>query len=108
MFRLLTCLFIFLFSAGVQAEEPTWIDVRSAGEYSTGHVSGAVNIPHTEIVDRISEVTEDRDAPIYVYCRSGRRSGIARDMLEAQGYTNVINQGGLQEALDKAGEKPAR
>jgi phage shock protein E len=41
-----------------------------------------------------------------VYCRSGRRSGIARETLIAQGFTNVTNIGGLQEALAKAEEAP--
>lgn len=108
MLRWLTCSAVFLLTmavaTGLRAEEPYWIDVRTAGEYQTEHVSGAVNIPYTEIAARISEVTTDKDAPIYVYCRSGRRSGIARETLIAEGFTNVTNLGGLQEAQAKAAE----
>jgi phage shock protein E len=79
-----------------------WIDVRTAEEYQQGHVEEAINIPYEEIVERIGEVTEDQDALIYVYCRSGRRSGIAQGMLLDAGYTQVINLGGLEEARKKA------
>ncbi len=108
MFRLLACSAVFLFSIAVvseiRAEEAYWIDVRTAEEYNAGHVSQAVNIPYTEIATRIGEVTGDKDAPIYVYCRSGRRSGIARETLIAEGFSNVTNLGGLQDAQARARE----
>jgi phage shock protein E len=81
--------------------------VRTAEEYDAGHVSGAVNIPFTEITARINEVTDDPDAQIYVYCRSGRRSGIAMEALTAAGYSSVTNVGGLQDALARARETAA-
>jgi phage shock protein E len=98
----LLALVVFVVSGNLWAGEAFWIDVRSAEEYATGHVSPAVNIPHTEIVARIGEVTTDKDAEIYLYCRSGRRSGLARDALEQAGYTNVVNLGGLAEAQAEA------
>ena len=108
MFRMLACSIVLLLSMAtacdIRAEEAYWIDVRTAGEFNSGHVPGAVNIPYTEIASRISEVTADKDATVYVYCRSGRRSGIARDTLMSRGFTNVTNLGGLQEALAKAKE----
>ena len=104
-FLVLLCLLTALvFSSSIWADEALWIDVRSAEEYATKHVQAAVNIPYTEIDVRIGEVTEDKDALVYVYCRSGRRSGIAQSMLEQAGYTHVVNQGGLQDALNKASE----
>ena len=84
--------------------ETHWIDVRTAEEYAAGHVSQAVNIPYEEITRRIGEVTTDKDALIYVYCRSGRRSGIAREALGEAGFSNVVNAGGLEEALKKAAQ----
>jgi phage shock protein E len=95
-----TCLSILLLaSAGLAwAGDAHWIDVRTAEEYAAGHVSRAVNIPYEEITARIGEVTDDKDALIYLYCRSGRRSGIARDALEQAGFSNVINLGGLDDA----------
>ena len=108
MFRLLACSVALLLSIAVisdiRAEEAFWVDVRTDEEYSAGHVPGAVNIPYEEIAARINEVTEDKDAPIYVYCRSGRRSGIARETLMAEGFTNVTNIGGLKDAQAKSGE----
>lgn len=80
------------------AGDAYWIDVRTAEEYADGHVRQAVNIPYEEITARIGEVTDDKDALIYLYCRSGRRSGIARDALERAGFSNAINLGGLEDA----------
>lgn len=97
-------LILFLFSSALWASDPIWIDVRSPDEYRAGHVEGAANIPYTEIGARIGEVTEDKDALIYVYCRSGRRSGIAQNSLQDAGFSNVINAGGLEEAKIKATE----
>ena len=91
-------LLFFLLPGSLGAGEAVWIDVRSAEEYAAGHVSPAVNIPHTEIAARIAEVITDKDAQIYLYCRSGRRSGLALDALQQAGYTNVVNLGGLEDA----------
>jgi phage shock protein E len=84
------------------ADDPLWVDVRSATEYSQGHVEQAVNIPHTEIAAGITELGTEPDAVIYVYCRSGRRSGIAKETLEGMGYTAVVNLGGFEDAMMKA------
>lgn len=86
------------------AGEPLWIDVRTAQEFDDGHVTQAVNIPYDEIAGRIETVTADKDALIYVYCRSGRRSGIAKTALDGLGYTQVVNIGALEHALQKAGQ----
>jgi phage shock protein E len=95
-------LVVLVFSSATWAGEALWIDVRSAEEYNTEHVTAAANIPYTEISGRIGEVTGDKDALIYVYCRSGRRSGIAQNTLAEAGFTNVINLGGLDDAQSKA------
>jgi phage shock protein E len=76
-----------------------WIDVRSAEEFSGEHHPLAINIPHTEIADRINEVTTDKNADIRVYCRSGRRSGLAKEALEQMGFTHVTNEGGIDDVL---------
>jgi len=102
--KILILLISLIFSVVSLAGEALWIDVRTAQEFNTGHVSQAVNIPYEEIAGRIDGLTEDKDAPIYVYCRSGRRSGIAKATLEEAGYSNVTNLGGLEEAQDKAAE----
>lgn len=77
------------------------IDVRSAEEFNTGHLAGAVNIPHTEIAEKISGVAKDKSTPLYLYCRSGRRVGIAMEELSKLGYTKMVNLGGAEEASQK-------
>jgi phage shock protein E len=99
---LLVLLFGLLFWAGAWAAEPLWIDVRTAEEYQQRHVSAAAHIPYEEITDRIGELTTDREQLIYLYCRSGRRSGIAMEALQKAGFSNVVNVGGLEEAFEKA------
>lgn len=79
-----------------------WIDVRTAEEYSAGHIEGAALIPYEVIADNISKITTDKNADIRVYCRSGRRSGVAKDTLNAMGYTNVINEGGYEEIVARS------
>lgn len=74
------------------------IDVRSAGEFSGGHIEGAINIPHTVISKEIALHEVDKTkVVIVVYCRSGARSSAAKKSLEGAGYTNVINGGGLRD-----------
>ena len=74
------------------------LDVRSAEEFGSGHLRGAVNIPHDRIVERIAEVAADKSTPIILYCRSGRRADTALNALKAAGYENVTNYGGLEDA----------
>jgi len=74
------------------------IDVRSAEEYSAGHIKGAVNIPDTEIAKEIENYTKDKSRKILLYCRTGRRAGIALETLTNLGYTNVENIGGYEDA----------
>jgi phage shock protein E len=69
------------------------IDVRTAGEYQAGYLDGALQIPY-EQTGRLQEaIGEDKGRAVVVYCRSGRRSGIAKKSLNEAGYTNVINGG---------------
>ena len=97
-------MFLLAFSTFAWSNDILWIDVRTAEEYSQWHVPGAVNIPYEEIAGRIGEVTLDKNALIYLYCRSGRRSGIALDTLSEAGFTNAFNIGGLEDANRKAAE----
>ena len=75
------------------------IDVRTKTEFNTGHLEKAINIPYTEIEEQIKSITKDRSKNIVVYCRSGRRSGIAQKTLEKMGYKNVLNGGGYKDLL---------
>lgn len=73
------------------------LDVRASGEYAAGHVEGAVNIPHDQIESRLSEITGGKDKEIVLYCKSGRRAGIALETLAKNGYTQVYNAGGYSD-----------
>ena len=84
------------------AGDVTWIDVRTAEEFNQQHVAGAVNIPYEQIDAGIASLHLEKDAVIYLYCRTGRRSGIAKESLDALGYTGVVNVGGLEAALAEA------
>ena len=75
------------------------IDVRTKEEFKSGHLEKAINIPYTEIEEQIKSITKDNHKNIVVYCRSGRRSGIAQKTLMQMGYKNVINGGGYKELL---------
>lgn len=79
--------------------QPLVIDVRVAGEYQQAHVREAVNIPYDEIAGRIAAFAPDRDTRIVLYCRSGRRAGIAEQTLRRMGYGQVENRGGLDDML---------
>lgn len=68
---------------------PMILDVRTAEEYAEGHVPGAINISHDELADRLAEIEAAKEAGVIVYCRSGRRAGIAEELLLARGYADV-------------------
>ena len=89
--------------SAVQQEKAkgVWIDVRSAEEFNAGHLQGAVNIPHDKIVEGIKAISSDKDAPINLYCRSGRRAEAALTELKNAGYTNVTNHGGYEDLVKK-------
>ena len=78
-----------------------WIDVRSAEEFNSGHLQNAVNIPHDQIIEGIKSVSSDKNAPINLYCRSGRRAEVALNELKKAGYTNVTNHGGYDDLVKK-------
>jgi phage shock protein E len=69
------------------------VDVRTPGEYETGHIPTALLIPVDTIADNLP--TEDKDALIIVYCKSGSRAGSALNTLKGLGYSNVYNFGGV-------------
>lgn len=65
------------------------VDVREKNEYAAGHINGAVNIPLSEIRDRIAELPTDRK--IYVQCKSGQRSYNVCLLLQNLGFKEVYN-----------------
>ncbi len=71
------------------------IDVRSPEEYSECHVKNALLIPHTRFFS--AEITAEKDASIYLYCKMGPRAEFAASVLKERGYTKVTNLGGLDD-----------
>lgn len=71
------------------------LDVRTQEEYDEGHIPGAILIPNTEIEAKAEEILKDKDQLILVYCRSGRRSKLAAEVLVELGYTNIREFGGI-------------
>lgn len=78
------------------------IDVRTPEEYATGHITGAVNIPVSDLDEgRLGELAlAERDAVLQLYCRSGARAAYACAILQSAGFTNAVNIGGLEEAME--------
>lgn len=76
-------------------EDYVILDVRTQEEYDQGHIPGAIVIPNTEIAARAEDVLTDKDQLILVYCRSGRRSKLAAEILVELGYTNIREFGGI-------------
>jgi phage shock protein E len=73
------------------AEGAFLVDVRTPGEFNTGHVKGSVNIPLDSLTQQIAKFKNKKN--IIVFCRSGNRSGQAKTILEQNGFTNVVNGG---------------
>ena len=94
-----------LLSSIVFSDEPLVIDVRSLEEVKTGIIQDAIHIEWTKIEKEINNINIIKDQPIYLYCRSGNRSGKAAVILEKIGFTNVINAGGIKDAAKKLDKK---
>ena len=68
------------------------IDVRTPEEYAGGHVPGAINVPHTQVQARLQEIRRAAAGrEIVLYCRSGRRAGIAREILARAGFERLLH-----------------
>lgn len=83
-----------------ESNNSIWIDVRTPEEYSIKNIPGHINIPHDVIDARISELNLDSGQEIKLYCRTGRRSGVAAQTLEALGFYRVENVGSIEAAMD--------
>ena len=87
------------------ADAPTILDVRTPEEYSSGHVPGAINVPHDQIAARSGEFAAMKDREFVVYCRSGKRAGMAEADLRAAGFSRVVDLEGHMQGWE-AGDFP--
>lgn len=84
-------------AARMMQEETDFVllDVRTQEEYASGHIPGAICIPNETIGSEEIPELPDKDQLVLVYCRSGNRSKQASQKLAEQGYTNVVEFGGI-------------
>jgi rhodanese-related sulfurtransferase len=74
------------------------IDVRTAGEFVSGHLPVAVNLPLSEIDNNWDRRINDKNRVLLLHCQSGSRSGEAKKKLIALGCPNTYNMGGYARA----------
>ncbi len=74
------------------------IDVRTAAEYTAGHLPKAVNMPLSEIEALVARKVADKNRVLLLHCQSGSRSGIAKRKLVSMGYTQTFNLGSYHRA----------
>lgn len=77
------------------------IDVRTKGEYATGHIRGSVNIPLDKLAANLNKL-KGKTKPIITCCASGGRSASAKGILTSHGFTNVHNGGAWMSLRRKA------
>ena len=83
----------------IMKEEKDYIilDVRTPEEFKSKHIPGAINIPNETIGTEEVPELPDKEQLILIYCRSGNRSKQAAEKLAAQGYTNIVEFGGIND-----------
>ena len=79
------------------------IDVRTPGEFTSGHLEGAFNFDIQGMTFMEEIATLDPDATYLVYCRSGSRAAAAVDTMKSIGIDNVTNLGSVNDALSATG-----
>ena len=88
--------FLTLFTFSLTSMSMTVIDVRTEAEWNTGYLEGALHIEWQEILKISSDIKKDEE--IFLYCRSGNRSGKATKILLEAGYVNAKNAGSILNA----------
>ena len=68
------------------------IDVRTSGEFASGHIKGSINIPLQVLGNNLAKIKKDK--PVITCCASGMRSASTKSLLLSKGYTSVYNGGG--------------
>lgn len=73
------------------------LDVRTHEEFNEGHIPGAICIPNETIASQAASQLPNKEQLIFVYCHSGMRSMMSANFLASQGYTNVVECGGIMD-----------
>lgn len=77
----------------------TIVDVRTKGEYQSGHIKGSVNIPLNNLRNSLSKIKKDK--PVITCCASGMRSASGKNILKSSGFNEVYNGGGWMSLQNK-------
>jgi len=85
----------------INREDASILDVREPGEYGSGHIIGAKNVPLARLEG--GELPKRKDKPVIVYCDTGERAGKAVAGLKKQGFERVVNLSGGLRAWQQAG-----
>ena len=86
----------------INREDALVLDVREPGEYGSGHILGAKNVPLSRLADG-GELAKRKERPLIVYCEGGERASKAVAALRKQGHTRVVNLTGGLKAWQQAG-----
>jgi len=78
------------------------LDVRSAQEYENGHIVDAINVSHNTITENLNFLSQYKDKTVVVYCRSGRRAGVAEHILAENNFRDLRHLTGDMNAWLKA------
>ena len=76
------------------------LDVRSKGEYASGHIKGSMNIAVDQLQSNLQKL-KDKEQAIITCCASGMRSASAKSILKSNGFKNVYNGGGWASLRNK-------
>jgi len=68
------------------------LDVRTSGEFSTGHIKGSINIPVNSLAHNLTKL-KAKNKPVITCCASGMRSASAKNILQSNGFSDVYNGG---------------
>ncbi|HSH42134.1 MAG TPA: rhodanese-like domain-containing protein [Arenicellales bacterium] len=90
-----------------EGRTPVILDVRTEWEYRSGHVPGALHIPHTELAARLSDISADPGEEIVVYCEQGPRAEQAEAILEKAGFDGARTLRGHMSQW-RAGDYPVQ
>ena len=80
-----------------QTDSPCIIDIRSASDYATGHIEGAINIASNDLyfLSKLKQLSPNSKT-IFIYCKLGKTSKAVAELLVINGYNHVINlKGGI-------------
>lgn len=83
-------------------DAPVVLDVRSPEEFAEGHIPGAINVPYDQVAASLDSLESFRAGEIVVYCRTGRRAGVAENVLREAGFTQVFDLEGHMTSWSEA------